>query len=104
RNLFGHRCRTCRIVGKMAEDILNASVRRHIDQRGAETRGYGKIVGRVLGLRSGVTNRSALHEDDRLLTITSNRGCRQAQYEPCFGMPQYGVEGDGADMVTLIDD
>ena len=57
-------------------------------------------------LRRGrrVTNRPALHEDDRLLPVEADRCGREAQYELRLGPLEDRVEGDCADVVALVDD
>jgi len=51
-----------------------------------------------------MSDRPALHEDDWLLPIAADRRCCQAKHvlRPC--PPQNGIEGDGANVVALIDD
>jgi hypothetical protein len=51
-----------------------------------------------------VPNGPALHEDDRLLSIAPNGGCRQTQHVPGFRAPKDRVERGSADVMAFIDD
>src|SRR5262245_28424465 len=51
-----------------------------------------------------MSNRAALHEDDRMVTVLACDGRRQADDESCFGLPCDLFETMGRQMVALVDD
>ena len=89
-----------RIVGDLSEDVLDAGIRRLIDPGMARTRHHLQVV-RCPGRGSRrVADRPALHEDDRLLPVASDRGRRQAEHVLRLGPLEDRVEGDGADVLA----
>ena len=47
-----------------------------------------------------VANRPTLHDDDRMVTILSGDGCRQADDEPGLRLPRHGLETVCGEVVT----
>lgn len=92
------------IVGKMPEDVLDAGVLRQIDPDMAGPSHHLQVVRRSGRRGRRVADRPALHEDDRLLAVASDRGRRQAKHIFELGPLEDCVEGDCADMVALLDD
>jgi hypothetical protein len=51
-----------------------------------------------------MSNWTALHEDDRLVTVLACDGCRQANDKSGFGLAYDLLEAVRRQMVTLVDD
>jgi len=66
------------------------------------------MVERTLcGLSPGinaVADRSALHEDDRVVAVSADRRCRKARDVPGLARPCNQFEADGRQVVALIED
>ena len=76
-------------VERMKLDAL-VRRRRHCRLKGCRTHqnAVGKRPSHGLGLRiDAMPNRTALHEDDRMMAILPRDRCRQSSDEPCFGPP-----------------
>src|SRR5687768_11026112 len=59
------------------------------------------------GLRSGVNaiaRRTALHEDDRVMTVLARHGSRQTEQIFRLRAPHHGLETDGGKVMAFIDD
>src|ERR1700761_9476373 len=56
-----------------------------------------------LGINA-VTNRTALHENDRMMAVLPCDGGRQSKDELGFGFSGHGLESHGGQMVAFIDD
>jgi hypothetical protein len=102
--LGGDGCCSGGIVGEMSENILDASLLRQVDPDMAGAWHHLQIVRRPGRFHRRVTNRPALHEDDRLLSVAADRCGRGAQHVFRLGPFEDRVEGDCADMVALVDD
>ena len=48
--------------------------------------------------------RAALHVNDRVVPVFSNRCCRQTQDIPCFDLAKDSFKSDGGQMMALIHD
>jgi hypothetical protein len=51
-----------------------------------------------------MSNRTALHEDDRMVTVLACDGCRQANDESGFGLPDDLLETVSRQVMALIND
>jgi len=51
-----------------------------------------------------ITDRAALHEDDRMMSILSRHGCGQAEHKLCSGLACDRFKADGQQVVALIND
>ena len=51
-----------------------------------------------------MSNRTALHEDNRLLAVSTDRGRGEPEDVACFDGLQDRVERDRADMVAFVND
>ncbi len=51
-----------------------------------------------------MANRSALHEDDRMVAILAGNGRRQSQDIPCLGLTHHLLEARRREVMTLVDD
>jgi len=49
-----------------------------------------------------MSDRPTLHEDDRLLSVSADRGCGETEDVACFDAFEDGVERDRSDVVTLM--
>src|SRR5205814_4755245 len=96
--------RTSVIDRQRPEDLLDPGVGLHDDRRGKEARRHRQRLRRTFRLRRGVPDRTALHEDDRLLTITPYWRSRQAKYVLGLGPLEDRLEREGRQMVALVDD
>ena len=78
-DLGGNRVRSGLVGGKVTEYILNPRLLRQINPRVECTRRHSQIVRRTRGLSGGVVGWPALHKNNRLLAIVSNRCGAHAQ-------------------------
>jgi hypothetical protein len=99
-----YRLRSGLIVGDVSKYILNPRFGRKINTRVERTRHHLKIAGSGDRLGRCMTNRPALHENDRLLSIATKRRSGQAEYELRFGPLQYGVERHRSDVMAFVND
>ena len=93
--LAGFRDNTFRaptVVRQAAKNILNPRLRRDVNRSVVDVRYDLQHVGRTCRIRRLVANRPALHEDDGLLTIATDRSCRQPKHVFRLHAFQYGVE------------
>ena len=51
-----------------------------------------------------VTNRSALHDDDRMMTVLASDSLRQAHDEASLRLPRYGLETVGRKVMAFVHD
>ena len=70
---------------------------------------YQRVVLEGAGSRLGlgvhaVPNRTALHEDDWMMTIFARDGRGQPEDEPCLGLASHLLEAMGGEMVAFVDD
>lgn len=61
-------------------------------------------MGRARRRCGGVSDGSALHENNGLLSVSAHRGRGQAPDKFGFDLFENGIEGDSTDVVALIDD
>ena len=52
---------------------------------------------------NAMTNRTALHENDRMMAVLPCDGGRQSEDEFGFGFPGHGLEANGRQVMTFID-
>jgi len=50
-----------------------------------------------------MSDRTALHEDDRMVTVLACDGCRQADYKSGFGLAYYLLETVRRQVMALVD-
>ena len=55
-------------------------------------------------LAFAVPNRSALHEDNGMVTVLPRHGCRQPQDKPGFRLSSYGFEAVSGYVMALVHD
>lgn len=95
---------TLRILCQGAEDRLNAAVCWQLCRSAGRPRDDLEIV-RSAGWRArGMSNRSALHEDDRLSTVSADRCCREPEDVASLDALEDGLERGCADMMALVYD
>ncbi|OIQ72318.1 hypothetical protein GALL_460570 [mine drainage metagenome] len=88
----------------MSEYLLDAGIKRQFDPSVAGARHHLQIVRRPGRRGCRVADGPALHEDDRLLPVASDRSRCQTEHVLRLGPFQDGVEGDRANVVTFVDD
>ena len=74
-NLSGNHGRSIGVVGQVAEYVLDARSLRQNNLFVEQSRDNLQFLGLALWLGGSVPNSSALHENDRLLTVATDR-CR----------------------------
>ena len=72
--------RTSVIDRQCPEDLLDSGVGMHDDRCRQEARRHLQRLRCTFRLRRGVPDRTALHEDDRLLTVAPYWSSRQAEH------------------------
>ena len=92
------------VNGKVPEYILNPSVLRQVNPRVQCARRDRQIMRRIRRLGGGVSSWPALHEDNRLLSITANRSSGQTEHVFGFGLLQNRIERRRADVMAFIHD
>ena len=92
------------VVSEVSKHVLNPSLGLKINARVEQTWHYLEIAGSAGRLGRRTSNRPALHEDDRLLPVATERRGGQAQDVFRLGPLQDGVERNCADVVAFVDD
>src|SRR5690349_19762376 len=60
--------------------------------------------GRLLSCVNAMTNRAALHEDNRVVAILPRHRRRQAEHVLSPGLPRDGFEAHGGQVMAFVDD
>ena len=92
-----------RIAGDVPKNILNARFLWQINPRVQCARRDGQIVWRACRFRGGMACWPALHENNRLPAIATNRCGSQAKHIFRFGLFQDRLERLRAQVMTFID-
>ena len=99
---IGNRGCSILVFSQGSEYVLNPGVVWYWCWPGKGSRNDLEIMRRAGRLCRRMSDWPTLHEDDRLLAVSADRGCGEPEDVACFDGFEDGVERDCADMMVLM--
>lgn len=103
-DLGGNRLRAAGVACHLPEYILYASLGGHVDPGGYHAWHNSQVMRGTVGLGGSVPDRSALHENDRLLSIAANRCRGEAQHVLGLGALEDFLERECRKVMAFVND